>query len=162
MKRTSWALLFAVTMLATGCAHKQQTPTSGGESGGAAATSTSAAPAEQTATTAPASENLYVTFSFNDIAVTTSGVLRLGFAIKNGGTDPLLCEEGGFTLQLSDGSVLNPDAGAENGCDPDTIDPGSTGKGTMFFDLKAGYAGPVTLIMSDNNTVIGRGTAQIH
>ncbi len=159
MKRAAWAMLFAATILTVGCTHKEQTPTTGGESGGATAT----ASAEQAATTAPApSGKLYVTFSFNDIAVTSSGVLRLGFAIKNSGTDPLLCEEGGFTLQLADGSILNPDAGAENRCDPDTIDPDSTGKGTMFFDLKAGYSGPVTLIMSDNQTVIGRGTAQVH
>jgi hypothetical protein len=151
-------LLLAV--VAVGCTPKQQTSTNGEPTG----SSTPAATESTTSvsSSAPAKENLYVTFQFNDVAVTTSGVLRLGFIAKNGGSDPLLCEEGGFTLQLADGSTLEPDAGAENICDPDTIDPGSTGKGTMFFDLKSGYAGTVTLIMSDNDTVIGRGTTQVH
>jgi Domain of unknown function (DUF4352) len=160
MSKGMWAVLAVTAILAAGCSHKEQ-PASGGESAGAAP---SAGPAEQSASAAPSpAENLTATFTFNDVAVTTSGapVLRLGFTIKNGGQDPVLCGEENFTLQLSDGSVLEPDQGAENGCDPDTIDNGSSGKGTMFFDLKEGYSGPVTLIMTDNGTIIGRGTTQV-
>jgi hypothetical protein len=165
MNQASWVVLLAATIVvATGCTHKDQTPTSN-ESGGAAATATNAAPSEMAATNTPtANGKLYVSFQFTDAAVTSSAspVLRLGFNIKNSGADPLLCEESMFSLQLADGSTLAPDSGAENRCDPDTIDPGSTGKSTMFFDLKSGYSGPVTLIMSDNSTVIGRGTTQLH
>lgn len=159
MKSISFAALLAALVL-VGCTSKQQTTSSGeatGSSTPAATESAAAAPSS-----APEKQDLYVTFQFNDVAVTTSGVLRLGFVAKNGGSDPLLCEESGFSLQLADGSTLQPDSGAENSCDPDTIDPGSTGKGTMFFDLKSGYTGAVTLIMSDNNTIIGRGTTQVH
>lgn len=161
MKQVTLAALL-IAGIAAGCTPKEQT-SSGSEATGSstpAATESSA----QAAPSAAAKQNLYVTFQFNDVAVTTSAapVLRLGFVVKNGGSDPLLCEESGFSLQLADGSTLEPDAGAENRCDPDTIDPGSSGKGTMFFDLKSGYTGSVTLLMSDNDTIIGRGTTQVH
>jgi hypothetical protein len=152
------ALLLATLV---GCSHKEQKTTE--QSGGAAATATASA-AEQAATNAPATGGkLDVAFTFNDVAVTTSGapVLRLGFDLKNNGQDPLLCEEGDFSLQLSDGSSHDPDSGAENRCDPDTIDPGSTGKVTMFFDLPNGYSGPITLIMMENGAVVGRGTTRV-
>lgn len=164
MRRALWAVFAAAALLATAaCSHKEQ-PANNGEAGGEATASPTAAPPEQAVTSATAAGGkLYAAFTFNDVAVTSSGapVLRLGFTLKNNGSDPLLCEEGNFTLQLADGSVLEPDAGAENRCDPDTIDPGSSGKGTMFFDLKSGYSGSVTLIMTDNGTVIGRGTTQV-
>jgi hypothetical protein len=163
MRRATLALLLTATMLlAAGCTHKEQTTTNSSESAGAAESSASS----EQQTTAPApSVKQYVTFQFSDIAVTTSAapVLRLGFTVKNGGSDPLLCTESAFSLQLSDGTTLAPDAGAENRCDPDTIDPGSSGKVTMFFDLKNSYSGPATVIMRDNtNAIIGQGTAQVH
>jgi archaellum component FlaG (FlaF/FlaG flagellin family) len=161
MKLATIAAVLAV-LLAVGCTPKQQTSTSTGSETTESSTPAVTESAAASASSAPEKQDLYVTFQFNDVAVTTSGVLRLGFVVKNGGSDPLLCEESGFSLQLADGSTLEPDSGAENRCDPDTIDPGSTGKGTMFFDLKSGYAGAVTLIMSDNDTVIGRGTTQVH
>jgi hypothetical protein len=162
MRRTSWALLLAVTIAVTiGCSHKEQTTTSGSESTSPASTST-----EAEATVAPApSGKLYVTFQFSDISVTSSGapVLRLGFSIKNAGADPVLCTESAFSLELADGTVLTPDAGAENRCDPDTIDGGSTGKGTVFFDLGNTYSGTVKLIMRDSsNVIVGEGSAQVH
>ena len=162
MRRATLALLLAASVLATAsCTHKEQTTTSSSESANAA----SPAPGEQPTPAPVTSSKLYVTFQFSDIAVTTSArpVLRLGFAVKNGGPDPLLCTESAFSLQLSDGTTLDPDSGAENRCDPDTIDPGSSGKATIFFDLKNSYSGPVTVIMRDNsNAVIGQGTAQVH
>ena len=163
MRRASWVLLLAaIIVVTTGCSHKEQTTTSGGESTGAA-TSTST---EATATVAPApSGKLYVTFQFSDVAVTSSGapVLRLGFSMKNSGADPVLCTESAFSLELADGTVLTPDEGAENRCDPDTIDGGSTGKGTVFFDLKNAYSGTVKLIMRDSsNVMVGEGSTQVH
>ena len=163
MRQATWALLLSATIIATAsCTHKEQTTTSGSESAG---TATSPASGEQATSTPGPSVKQYVTFQFSDIAVTTSSpaVLRLGFTAKNAGADPILCTESSFSLQLSDGTVLTPDSGAENRCDPDTIDPGSTGKVTMFFDLKNAYSGPVTVIMRDNtNAIIGEGTAQLH
>ena len=163
MRRATWALLLAAIFLVTAsCTHKEQTTTSGSES-----SSTAASPAsgEQPSTAPAPSFKQSVTFQFSDIAVTTSSpaVLRLGFTLKNEGADPLLCTESAFSLQLSDGTTLAPDSGAENRCDPDTIDPGSSAKVTMFFDLKSAYSGPVTVIMRDNtNAIIGEGTAQVH
>ena len=162
MRRALWTVCgaFILVMLAA-CSHKEQTTT---DQSNSTTTTATAAATEQAATSAPASGgNLNVAFTFNDVAVTTSGtpVLRLGFDLKNNGQDPLLCEEDNFSVQLSDGSSHDPDSGAENQCSPDTIDPGSTGKVTMFFDLPNGYSGPVTLIMTENNTVVGRGTTQV-
>jgi len=163
MRRATWALLLAAIILTTAsCTHKEQTTTSGSESAGAAA---SPSANEQPSTAPEASVKQYVTFQFSDVAVTTSSpaVLRLGFTIKNDGSDPLLCTESSFSLQLSDGTTLAPDSGAENRCDPDTIDPGSSAKVTMFFDLNNAYSGPVTVIMRDNtNAIVGEGTAQVH
>ncbi|MDQ6766626.1 MAG: hypothetical protein M3Z41_02335 [Candidatus Eremiobacteraeota bacterium] len=163
MKRlTLVALLCAVIGVA--CTHKEQTSTST-ESGSSSTTATSAAASTTAATSAPASSGKqYLSFQFNDVAVTTSGnpILRLGVTAKNAGPDPVLCEEGMFTLRLADGTILPPDAGAENRCSPDTIDQGSTSNITIFFDLKGGYSGPVTLMMSQDNAVIGSGTTQVH
>ena len=162
MKQAFWAVCAVVAICVTlGCSHKEQPAE---ESGASATPAASAAPAEQAQTTAPTSGGkLYAAFTFTDVAVTTSGapVLRLGFTLKNNGQDPILCEEGNFTLQLTDGTVLNADSGAENVCDPDTIDPGYSSKGTMFFDLPGSYSGSVVLIMTENGDVIGRGTTQV-
>jgi len=160
MRRALWTVCGALLLaMLVGCSHKEQTTT---EQSGNTATSEATATAEQAATSAPGGKQ-DVAFTFNDVAVTTSGapVLRLGFDLKNNGQDPLLCEEGDFSLQLSDGSSKDPDSGAENSCDPDTIDPGSSAKVTMFFDLPNGYSGPVTLVMSENGAVVGRGTTQV-
>lgn len=163
MRRATWAVLLAATLLATtSCTHKEQTSTNNSESESSAVASPTSG--EQASTPGP-SVKQYVTFQFSDIAVTTSSpaVLRLGFTVKNSGTDPILCTESAFSLQLSDGTVLAPDSGAENRCDPDTIDNGSSGKATIFFDITQGYNGPVTLIMRDNaNAIVGEGTAQVH
>ncbi|MBV8340204.1 MAG: DUF4352 domain-containing protein [Candidatus Eremiobacteraeota bacterium] len=161
MRRALWTVC-GVLLLAmlVGCSHKETTT----EQSGSSTTTEATATAEQAATSAPASGGKQdVAFTFNDVAVTTSGapVLRLGFDLKNNGQDPLLCEEDDFSLQLSDGSSKDPDSGAENNCNPDTIDPGSTAKVTMFFDLPSGYTGPVTLVMSENGSVVGRGTTQV-
>jgi len=160
MRHVSLTLCVAAILIATGCSHKEQ-PAEGG--GAATSTAAPSAAAEQASTSAPTGGKLTMGLTFDDVAVTTSGapVLRLGFTAKNNGPDPVLCEEGSFSLQLTNGSSLDPDAGAENRCDPDTIDPGTSGKGTMFFDIPNGYSGPVTLVMTDNGNVIGRGTTNV-
>jgi hypothetical protein len=155
MKIFGLTLLAIVLVTFAGCSQKQSgTPASTGQSAG-------------TMTPVPAEIRAkeFVTFDFTDVAVTTSGspVLRLIFNAKNNSKDPLLCDESSFSAELTDGTVLPPDAGAQNVCDPDSIDPGGTSNVVMFFDLPNGYSGPVMLLMrSSDNTLIGQGTTTIH
>jgi hypothetical protein len=147
---------------AAGCTQKEQAPASGEATEAASAAPEAIAP---TTSSNPKVTGGFVTFQFTDVAMTTSGspVLRLGFDVKNGGKDPLLCDESGFSLQLADGSTLSPDAGAENTCSPDSIDPNTTAKAVIFFDLPSGYTGPVTVVMrNSDNSIAGRGTTQVH
>ena len=96
--------------------------------------------------TSAAAVKIAVRFDFNDVSVTTnSTILRLGFTIHNTSRDPVQCDPSEFSLQFPDGSVVQADQSAENKCDPDSIDPGATSKATVFFDLKGGYTGPITL-----------------
>ena len=168
-KRQFLALLVVLPTLCFGCSHKEQTTSNSSSSEGAATTETVASPlvsAEPQASIAAYSSvgKTLVTFNFTDVAVTTSGapLLRLGFDMKNGENDPLLCDPSEFLVQLADGSTIAADAGAEDTCTPDTVDPGATGKVVMFFDLKNAYSGPVTLLMSVNNAVVGRGSTDGH
>lgn len=153
------AFLVAITAVTlVGCSHKEQATTTQGSSEATSAAASSGTPS--------AADKPFVTFDFKSVAVATTKAptLRLTFAVKNGGTDPLLCDESEFSVELSDGTKLPVDAGAENTCIPDSIDPGSSATAVMFFDLKAPYAGPVTVVMtsSQNNAIVGRGTAQVH
>ena len=107
----------------------------------------------------------FVTFNFTDVAVSSGGspVLRLTFDAKNGSSDPLLCDESSFSAELANGTVLPPDAGAQNVCDPDSIDPNGTSKVVMFFDLPSGYNGPVMLLMrASDDTLVGQGTTNVN
>ena|SRR5579864_3599766 len=167
-KRQILALLMAAPLILFGCSHKEQTSTS--SSSNESTTESASASAETTPSPEAAASAVAVTtgptfaaFNFNDVAVTSSAapLLRLGFDLKNNGTDPLLCDPTEFAVQLSDNSTISADTGAEDTCDPDTIDPGSTGKVVMYFDLKSAYSGPVTLIMTANNAVVGKGTTQV-
>ncbi len=170
-------LLRLVTILALasaigiwGCAHKQsttQTAYSSAKTSDAAATANPAVAATSTPTAAPdyaEAKKTPVIFEFSDIAVTTSGptLLRLGFTLRNGTKDALLCDPSEFSVVLSTGDIVNADTSAENICQPDTVDPNVIGKATMFFDLKSAYSGPVTLVMTIDNKVVGRGTAMVH
>jgi hypothetical protein len=156
MKITLLALLAITVITVMGCSQKQgtSTPASTGQGAG-------------TMTPVPADIKAkeFVTFDFTDVAVSTGGspVLRLTFNAKNGSNDPLLCDESSFSLELQDGTVLPPDAGAQNVCDPDSIDPSGTSKVVMFFDVPNGYSGPVTLLMrTSDNTLVGQGTTTLH
>lgn len=158
MKNIHRVLVLLVMLPAIYACSHQQSP---GSSAGSAS-----AQAAATFTPVPASVRAheFATFTFTDVAVTTSGppVLRLGFNVKNGSSDPLLCDESSFSLQLVNGTVLAPDAGAQNTCMPDSIDPGSSAQAVIFFDLPSGYSGPGMLIMkSSDNSVIGQGTTKL-
>ncbi|MBV8171870.1 MAG: hypothetical protein JO219_08065 [Candidatus Eremiobacteraeota bacterium] len=104
-----------------------------------------------------------VDFNFSDVAVTTSAapLLRLGFSIHNVSKDPIQCDPSEFSITLSNGSTVQADQSADNKCDPDSIDPGATGNAIAFFDLASGYTGDVTLSMTVNDAVVGKGTTQV-
>lgn len=126
-----------------------------------AASTASPSPA---ASAAPVPVRNDVTFAFNDVSVTTNGptLLRLGFSAHNTSKDPVQCDASEFSVQLSDGSVVQADQSAENKCDPDSIDPGATSAATVFFDLRSGYTGAITLMMTANGVIVGKGNTTIH
>lgn len=140
------ALLLSIVAAANGCAKKDTT------TGGAAQVSQ-----------APMPFRNEVTFQFSDVSVTTAGpnLLRLGFSLRNNAKDSVFCDSSVFTVKLTDGSVIAADTSAEDKCTPDTLDPGQTAQATMFFNLPAGYTGPIELSMSGTNAIIGRGTTTI-
>jgi len=125
--------------------------------------------AAQTATPSPAVSiaplpvRADVTFNFTDVSETTNGtLLRLRFEAHNTSKDPIQCDPSEFSIQFPDGRAVQADQSAENKCDPDSIDPGATSNATIFFDLKGGYTGPVTLMMTTNGVIVGKGNATIH
>jgi hypothetical protein len=143
------AVLIVGAFACAGCSKQESAPT---------------ASPSPSASAAPLPVRNDVSFAFNDVSVTTSGptLLRLGFTAHNISKDPVQCDASEFSVQLSDGSVVQADQSAENKCDPDSMDPGATSKGTIFFDLKSGYTGPVTLLMTANGAVVGKGSTTIH
>jgi hypothetical protein len=104
-----------------------------------------------------------VDLAFDDVAVTTGGaaLLRLGFSIHNISKDPVQCDPSEFSITLSDGTVINADQSAENKCDVDSLDPGATGKAVVYFDLKPGYTGPITMLMTAADAVVGKGDTTV-
>jgi hypothetical protein len=145
------AAIFALAMLfaASGCAKKEST-----------APPAAASPAASRPVL-PVRHD--VDFNFSDVAVTTSGapLLRLGFSIHNVSQDPVQCDPSEFSITLSNGSTIQADQSADNKCDPDSIDAGATGQAVMFFDLASGYTGTVTLSMTTNDTIVGKGDTQV-
>jgi len=134
----------------------------GGGSGQGASSSPSPS-AEPVLTALPAGTKTPVTFAFSDVSVATAGAntLRLGFSIANASSDPLLCDVSEFSLQLADNTVLQADSSADSSCDPDTVDPNSSGKAVMYFNLPSGYTGAITLFMIVNDVVVGQGSTTI-
>lgn len=136
-------------VLAAGCAKKEATTSAGSPSPSASSSQ------------APMPEKIGVNLNFTDVSVASSGILRLGFDVINISKDPVLCDPAEFSLALSDGTVLQSDTSAEYKCDPDSVDPGVTGKAVMYFNLKAGYTGPIVLQMLGNDAIIGKGTTTV-
>lgn len=135
----------------------------GSGGGGGNASSSPSSSAAPTHTALPAGTKTPVSFTFSDVAIASGGAntLRLGFTIQNQAQDPALCDYSEFAVQLDDGTVVPADGSAENVCDPDTVDPNTSGKATMYFDLPHPYTGNVTLTMVVNDAVIGQGTTSI-
>lgn len=155
MKTMALVLLAGVVLVSVACSKQSQSSSQ----------STTTAAGTMTPVPADLQAKETVTFNFTDVAVASGGnpVVRLGFAAKNNGKDPALCDESSFTAELNDGTVLSPDSGAQNVCDPDSIDPGGSSNVVMFFDIPSGYSGPVLVLMrTSDNTLIGQGTASVH
>src|SRR5438128_1851836 len=133
---------------------------SGSSSQNSSSTSTTTGAATPAHTALPSNAKTPVTFNFSDVSVATSAAntLRLGFDTTNNSQDPLLCDSSEFYVQLDDGTVIPADGSAENSCDPETVDPNSSGKVVMFFDLPKSYTGGVTLFIVINDAVVGQGT----
>ena len=119
--------------------------------------------AEPLHTALPSGTKTPITFSFSDVAIATAGAntLRLGFSIVNDSKDPQLCDSSEFYVQLDDGTVIAADGSAENSCSPDSVDPNTTGKATVFFDLPHQYTGNITLFMLVNDAVVGQGSTTV-
>ena len=150
--RRQLVLVAAAMLLFAGC--------SGSSGGASGAASPTASPAH---TALPASAKPQITFAFNDVALSTAGTntLRLGFDITNSSDDPLLCDPSEFNVQLSDGSVIGADASADDNCDPNSVDPHSSGKGVMYFDLPHAYTGAVTMFIVVDDAVVGQGSTTL-
>ena len=125
--------------------------------------SSSASPSPPDHTALPSSAKTAITFNFNDVAIATGGAntLRLGFDIENGSNDPQLCDPSEFNVQLSDGTVIAADASADDSCDPNSVDPKSSGKAVMYFDLPSAYTGTLTMFMVVDDAVVGQGTTTL-
>jgi len=104
-----------------------------------------------------------VVITFDQVAIAAgAGALRLDMELKNTSQDPVQCDPSEFSAQLGAASPIDADTSAAVSCDPDSIDPGTTGKATMFFDVPGDYKGPVSVTLTVDDTVVGSGTTQIH
>jgi hypothetical protein len=111
---------------------------------------------------APAT-NLPVVITFDQVAIASgAGALRVDMELKNNSKDPVQCDPSEFSAQLGDASPIDADTSAAVSCDPDSIDPGTTGKATMFFDVPGDYKGPVSVTLTVDGNAVGSGTTQIH
>ncbi len=163
-RERSAVLCAALLLLTAACAHKNESTSTSQttEQTPVAESSAAVVGVKPSGAPVPVPSARSVTFQFSDVAVTNTGLLRLGFTMANAGGDPILCDASEFSIQLSGGLTIPADTGAEDTCDPDTIDPGSSGKAVMYFDLHRQYTGPVKLLLTANNAVIGQGTTQLH
>jgi hypothetical protein len=109
------------------------------------------------------SENLPVAITFDQVAIASgAGALRVDMELKNTSKDPVQCDPSEFSAQLGSASPIDADTSAAVSCDPDSIDPGTTGKATMYFDIPGDYKGPVTVTLTIDGKNVGSGTTQLH
>ena len=107
--------------------------------------------------------NLPVAITFDQVAIASgAGALRVDMELKNTSKDPVQCDPSEFSAQLGSASPIDADTSAAVTCDPDSIDPGTTGKATMYFDIPGDYKGPVSVTLTVDGTVVGSGTTQLH
>jgi hypothetical protein len=164
MKSTAWKTVIAACGILAlyGCggggnsaSQATPTPTTGDM------TATEPATTSEPSTTAPA--NTAIVITFDQVAVASgAGALRAEMELKNVSKDPVQCDPSEFTLQLGSATPIDADTSAAVECNPDSIDPGTTGKATIFFDVPSGYTGPATVYLTVDNKVEGEGTTQLH
>ena len=105
---------------------------------------------------------LPIVITFDQVAVSSgAGALRLDMELKNRSKDPVQCDPSEFSAQLGSASPIDADTSAAVTCDPDSVDPGTTGKATIFFDVPGDYKGPVSVTLTVDGEVVGSGTTQI-
>jgi hypothetical protein len=111
----------------------------------------------------PEAGPLPVAITFDQVAIASgAGTLRVDMELKNTSKDPVQCDPSEFSAQLGSASPIDADTSAAVSCDPDSVDPGTTGKATMFFDIPGDYTGPVTVTLTVDDKLVGSGTTQIH
>jgi hypothetical protein len=111
----------------------------------------------------PEAGPLPIAITFDQVAIASgAGTLRLDMELKNTSKDPVQCDPSEFSAQLGAASPIDADTSAAVSCDPDSVDPGTTGKATMFFDIPGDYTGPVTVTLTVDDKVVGSGTTQLH
>jgi hypothetical protein len=162
MKSMAWKTAIAACGIVAlfGCG------SSNSSSSNSSSQATSTATTDDTTTSAPpvtTPVNAAVVITFDEVAVAGSAnALRAQMELKNVSTDPVQCDPSEFTLQLGDASPLDADTSADVECNPDSIDPGTTGKATIYFDIPGGYTGPATVYLTVDDKVVGQGTTQLH
>jgi hypothetical protein len=136
---------------------------SGSSSQSTTTTESSTAPDESPTPAMQSNVKTPVVITFDQVAIAAgAGALRLDMELKNTSQDPVQCDPSEFSAQLGDASPIDADTSAAVSCDPDSIDPGTTGKATMFFDVPGDYKGPVSVALTVDDKVVGSGTTQIH
>jgi hypothetical protein len=136
---------------------------SGSSSQSTTTTEASSAPGESPTPAMQPIGNTPVVITFDQVAIASgAGALRLDMELKNTSKDPVQCDPSEFTAQLGAASPIDADTSAAVSCDPDSIDPDTTGKATMFFDVPGDYKGPVSVTLTVDGKVVGSGTTQIH
>jgi uncharacterized protein DUF4352 len=161
MQRRYSSALFSLGLsaLLVGCG-------SGGGNAGARSSPTSASTDSTDASpmaAIPEAGPLPIAITFDQVAIASgAGTLRLDMELKNTSKDPVQCDPSEFSAQLGSASPIDADTSAAVSCDPDSVDPGTTGKATMFFDIPGDYTGPVTVTLTVDDKLVGSGTTQIH
>jgi hypothetical protein len=136
---------------------------SGSSSQSTTTTETSSAPDVSPMAAIPSAANLPIVITFDQVAIASgAGALRVDMQLKNNSKDPVQCDPSEFTAQLGAASPIDADSSAAVSCDPDSIDPGTTGKATMFFNVPGDYKGPVSVTLTVDGNRVGLGTTQIH
>lgn len=139
---------------------------SGGGGSSAQSSPTSGATDEMESSPTPivqTNKNLPIAITFDQVAVASgAGALRVAMELRNVSKDPVQCDPSEFSVQLGTSTPIDADTSAADACDPDSVDPGTTGKATMFFNIPGDYTGPVSVTLTVDGEVVGSGTTQIH
>lgn len=135
---------------------------SGSSSQSSTTTESSSAPESTPMPTIASGANLPVDITFDQVAIASgAGALRVDMTLKNTSKDPVQCDPSEFSAQLGSASPMDADTSAAVSCDPDSIDPGTSGKATMYFDIPGDYKGPVIVMLTIDDKIVGSGTTQI-